>query len=252
MIDTHCHLTMLSRELAEVISEAKACGVTRAICIGAVEGTEGAKKSVVIAENFDEVFFSVGVHPHDAGSANLDDILELTPHPKCVAIGETGLDYFREWSPFEEQHKLFEYTLEKASELKKPVVIHCRDAKEDVFKYLKKFSGRVNGVVHCFSEDTEFAKKLWDIGFLISVTGVVTFKKATGLKEVVKNCPIEQLMLETDAPYMAPEPYRGKECEPKHVADICRYIASLREISAEELAQKTTANADKLFNLERS
>lgn len=239
---------MLKRPITEVLSDSVDANVQQCICIGAVDGINGAKESAELAKRHKEVFFSVGIHPHDAGSAKLEEVIELAADPKCVAIGETGLDYFREWSPFDEQKKLFEQTLQVAQELKKPVIIHCRDAAENVLSTLKLFPD-LRGVVHCYSEDLEFAKKLADINFLISVTGVVTFKKATGLQEVIRKIGLEQLMLETDAPYMAPEPYRGKECEPKHVFNIAQFVASLRNTSIEEVAEQTTKNAQLLFGL---
>jgi TatD DNase family protein len=238
-------------EVAEILQRAGQADVKRAICIGAIDGDKAATQAVEIAKLFNNVWATIGIHPHDADShQSLESIAHLAYHPKVVAIGETGLDYFRDWADFENQKTLFRNTIAFAREVKKPLVIHCRDAIDDVLSILGKTGAEhVGGVVHCYGEDAETAGKLRDLNFLISVTGTITFKNSEKLRTAVGSIPLEQLMLETDSPYMAPVPHRGKPSEPAHVRLIAEQIADLKSISLNEVARTTSRNADKLFKL---
>ncbi len=252
LTDSHCHLYSIPEENIEtIIQNSFNAHVTRIVCVGASEGIESAKTSVLLAEKFPAVWATVGIHPHDTGKfTEVKDLEQFCSHQKVVAIGETGLDYFRDWAPKENQLKVFHDTIALALNQKKPLVIHSREAANDCLDILKKQNAKeVGGVFHCYAEDAEFAKKLKDINFLVSFPGTITFKSATKLREIVKEIPLEQIMLETDAPYMAPEPYRGKHSEPKHVLQIAQKLAEIKEVSLETIAEITTKTALKFFKI---
>jgi TatD DNase family protein len=252
LVDTHCHLPYLEHKpLVEVFSDARAVNVKKMVCIGASDGIKSAFDAVSLAEQHDFIWASVGVHPHSAGDyQSIDELRELATHERVVAIGETGLDYFKEWSPFEDQRKLFRNTVEFAVELGKPIIIHCRDARSETYETLKSLGAeKVGGVFHCYGETAEFAKQLRDMNFLVSLPGTLTFKKAEKLRNEVAQIPLEQIMLETDCPYMAPEPFRGKPSEPMHVYQIALRLAEIKGITLEEVAKITTENAYRLFGI---
>ncbi len=253
LVETHAHLYALSQDdsVDTYIARAKSCGVSRFVCVGASDGTQSARTAIDIAERFPEVYATIGVHPHDADEyQSLEEIEQLLEHPKAVAVGETGLDFFRDWADFDKQRSLFEASISVAKNCSKPIVIHSRDARDECFETLKRLGAdAVGGVFHCYSEDAEFAKKLRDINFLVSLTGVITFKKAHGLRETARAIPLEQIMLETDCPYMAPEPFRGKQSEPMHVLKIAEKLAEIKEISLEDVARVTTSNAERIFGV---
>ena len=252
LIDTHCHLTTFDeQELEAAFARAKECSIGRMLCIGASEGITTANQSIAIAEKYPHVFLSIGVHPHSAGEfTQLDSIEELITHPKTLAVGETGLDFFKDWAPRENQYELFRNSIAIAKKHKKPLIIHCRDAEEETFQVLKEEgASEVGGVFHCFVGNADFEKRAREINFMVSLTGVVTFKNAKALQEAVKEIPLEQIMLETDCPYMAPEPFRGKKSEPMHVYQIALKVAELKGLSLEEVAEITTKNAERLFGI---
>ena len=253
LVDTHCHLTHVdTKEIPAIIEKAKNCNVDRMVCIGASEGIKSAPESLKIAESFENIFCTIGVHPHDAGDfQSLEQIAKLAKEPKVVAIGETGLDFFRDWAPEADQKMLFKNTIDLAKEIKKPLIIHSREAGDETLKILKENAAdSIGGVFHCYAEDKEFAKKLADINFLVSFTGNLTFKKATDRREAASGIPLNQIMLETDMPYMAPEPFRGKPSEPMHVLKIAETLAKVKDISLEEVAVTTSATADSFFGLQ--
>lgn len=252
LLDTHCHLTTVDTDLVpEIIKRAKECFVKRYICVGASEKIISAHQAVQLAEKYPEIWASVGIHPHDADSGHsISELEQLATHKKVVAIGETGLDYFRDWANIDNQKKLFKDTISLARSLKKPLIIHCREAKEDVFNILKSCNAKeVGGVFHCYSEDFEFAKQLEEINFIVSFTGSLTFKKASELRNTAKQISLERIMLETDMPYMAPEPFRGNPSEPMHVYQIALQMAEIHEVTVEEIARISTQNAERIFGL---
>ncbi len=252
LIDTHCHLTLLTHlSTEEALQNAASRLVTRVICVGSVQGIKSAPEAVSLAQKHANVWAAIGIHPHDAGDfTSLDQIRHLAEHPRVVAIGETGLDFFRDWSPRENQQSLFESSVELAKECGKPLIIHCREALEETISILQRLKAeQVGGVFHCYAGDVEFAKKLRDINFLVSFPGSLTFKKAQVLQETAAHIPLDQIMLETDCPYMAPEPYRGKPSEPAHVHEIAQKLAQLKDLTFEEVATATSANAERLFRL---
>ncbi|MCC6953625.1 MAG: TatD family hydrolase [Deltaproteobacteria bacterium] len=251
LIDTHCHLGALDAEEADrVVNDAKLASVNRMVCIGAGDGADSARHSVALAERNPAVWASVGIHPHDADKAQLSDVASLLTHPRVVALGECGLDYFRDWSPVEDQRRLFRESITLAHQFGKKLIIHCRAAEDETLTTLREMEAdKIGGVFHCFSGDVSFAERVLEIGFHISITGTVTFKNAEKLRDVVRFVPLDRLMLETDTPYMAPEPYRGTPSEPKHVFEIARKVAMVRDDSIANIAAQTTANAVRFFGL---
>lgn len=251
MIDTHCHLEMepFNNDRDDVIKRAQEAGLEAVITIGS--DFEGNRGGVALAEKHDFVYAAVGMHPHDAKDftpAVLEQIKIWSAHKKVVAIGEIGLDYHYDYSPREIQRAVFRQQLDYAKECGLPVCIHSREAKEDTLEILGA-AGPVTGVMHCFSGDQEMAKKVLAMGLHISIAGPVTFKKASQLREVAKIIPDERLLVETDAPYLAPEPHRGKRNEPAFVMHTARLLAEIRGVTPEDIDRLTTVNAKKLFGI---
>ncbi len=251
LIDTHCHLDLLEHKpLDQVLHDASEVGVKKLLCIGASNGVESCEIANKLSTENENIWASIGVHPHDADKTKLEEVANLASNEKVVAIGEAGLDFFREWSDFDEQRKLFKESITLAKELNKPLIIHCRDAEEETIKILKELDAKkVGGVFHCFGKSADFAKEVRELNFKISLTGIITFKSAHTLREEVAKIPLEQIMLETDCPYMAPEPYRGKPAEPMHVLNIAQKLADIRETSLENIAEQTSKNAFELFGI---
>ncbi len=253
LIDTHAHLIdrKFSQDLEEVLKRGEEAGVGIVINVGFTLGL--ARKAVALAGVYPSLYATVGIHPHDASEVPLGYLAELerlAQNPKVVALGEMGLDFYRNISPPAVQEIIFREQLALARKIKLPVIIHDRDAHVRVMEILKEERAReVGGVLHCFSGDLVMARECIREGFYISIAGPITFKKATMLREVVKNCPLDRLLLETDCPYLAPEPFRGKRSEPAHVALICQAVAAVREEPLAEIARQTTANAVKLFGI---
>lgn len=251
LIDTHCHINRLQDdELNSLISRASENNVKKMICVGASDGLNSSFESVELCKKYPEIYASVGIHPHDVDNCNwTKELEELISSPKVVAIGETGLDFFKEWSDFKKQEDLFKKTISIAHEVKKPLIIHCRDAFNETYDILKNLKAELTGgVFHCFSGTALEAKKLADINFLVSYTGIITFKNAEKIREEASKIPLTQIMLETDAPYMAPEPFRGKTSEPSHVKYIAETLSKTHNVSLEEIAKITSNNARQLFN----
>ena len=253
LIDTHTHIdsTQFDEDRAEVIARALEAGVTRLINVGASQGYESIGRSKKLAEENDFIWFTSGLHPHDTDrELDIERIRQHALHERSVAIGETGLDFYRDWAPKDKQYEWFDAHIDLALELKKPIIIHSRETAQECFEVLKKKGAEaVGGVFHCFSESAEFANKLKEINFIVSIPGIVTFKKATNVHEAVKQIPLEGMMVETDAPYLAPTPFRGKRCEPAHVVHTAKAIAEIKGISFEEVAEITSNNAVKFFGL---
>lgn len=253
LIDTHIHLDSadFASDLDQVIERGLAAGIVNFISVGAGYGADSAGKAIAIAEKYPCVYATVGIHPHDAATAFDPDFLRpLAAHPKVVAIGETGLDFYQDWSPRDRQEMWFRAQIETAIEAGKPLVIHSRDAGEECLRILKETGAeKTGGVFHCYAEDQHFAERLREINFMVSIPGTVTFKKADRLREIVRAIPLDQLMLETDGPYMAPEPYRGKRCESAYMTETAKAIAKVKGIGPEELAKITTENAKKFFRI---
>ena len=249
-IDTHCHLDILESTPEESIIEAKQAGVQRMVTIAVDEPSLDFVSSTV--QKFPSVYGSVGFHPHDASKLTkslLQKIRQLAEEQhKLIAIGEIGLDYHYMNSPAEIQQQAFRKQLQLSVELNLPVILHSREAETDTLKILQEFPVPSLGVAHSFTSSIEMAKILVDMGWSLGINGIVTFKNAEDLQEVVRWLPLEHLLLETDSPFLAPIPFRGKPNKPAHIPTIANFIAKLKKITLEELAQQTTANAERLFN----
>ena len=251
LIDTHCHLDFpeYDSDREEVIERGREKGVYCAINIGS--SIEGSYKSVELSRKYDYFYSAVGIHPHEADKTKKDDIgiiRGLAKEDKVVAIGEIGLDYFKHFSKPENQLPLFLSQIDLAKELNLPLVVHTREAQADTLRILSE-AIPVKVLVHCFSGESDFLSKCLDLGFYISFTCNITYKKAESLREMVKHTPLDRLMLETDAPYLSPEGSRGKRNEPMQVRYLAEFVASLKGVSLEEIAAKTTDNAVSFFNL---
>ena len=267
LIDTHLHLSAsdYKDDLQEVIERAKSSGVEYMITIGSGYGAENYRDAISISERYN-LFFAVGVHPHDAdlGFKNgfsvrdydlrfegiIRDIREVASHKGMVGIGEIGLDFYYDHSPRDIQKRTFLRFLELAIELDKPVIIHSRDSFEDTIGIIREFAGRgLRGVFHCFSGDVEQAGVVLDLGFYISIPGIVTFKKAETMREVARYIPEDRLLIETDAPFLAPVPYRGKRNEPSYILETYKAVAGIRGMSIDLLAERVIMNSFECFNI---
>ena len=254
LIDTHAHLNdeIFAKDLKEVVARAREAGVKTIVNVG--YDLPSSHKAVDIAGKYELCYAAVGVHPHDAETVTVttyDELQRLLKMPKVVAIGEIGLDYYRDLSPRDRQQQVFREQISLAKENKMPITIHDRDAHGDILNILKEEqAGEFGGILHCFSGSWEMAKVCMKLGFHISLAGPVTFKNARRLQEIAVKIPLDRLLVETDCPYLTPEPYRGKRNEPAYVADIAKFIAALRNMSFEELAGITTANAKEVFGLD--
>ena len=250
LIDTHCHLFYddLKNDLDIVLNRAQELGVNRFICVGT--NMEDSRECLGLAETYENIYASIGVHPHDAKDAPedyLDQIADLITFPKMIALGEIGLDYFRNISEPDIQQNVFREQLALAQRLQKPVIFHNRDADADVLKILSEFPD-VTGVAHCFSSDLKTAKTFIDLGFYISFSGNLTYKNSH-LPDVAKELPLEKLLVETDSPYLSPVPYRGKPNEPGRTRFVAEKLAEIHGVTLEIIAEKTTTNAESLFSL---
>ncbi|HFH3166488.1 TPA: TatD family hydrolase [Pseudomonas aeruginosa] len=257
LVDSHCHLDRLDLaahggSLDAALDAARARGVGQFLCIGV--SADNAQAVKALAERYADVHCSVGVHPLDLepGSAPaLDWLLGELAHPRVVAIGETGLDYHYEPEAAELQQEAFRLHLEAARITAKPVIVHPREARADTLALLREAALPQAGVLHCFTEDWEMARSALDLGFYISLSGIVTFRNADALREVARQVPADRLLVETDSPYLAPIPHRGKPNLPEYVRDVAEFLATLRGVSLETLAEQTTANFHRLFPLAR-
>lgn len=249
-IDSHCHLddARFADDLDAVLDRASAAGVTRVLSIGTGDGPPEIDRAVRIAEKYEQVYASVGVHPHDAAKVTpqtLDDLRALAAHPKVVAYGEIGLDYHYDFSPREVQREVFAAQLKLAADLKLPISIHTREAWDDTMSILREnWTGQ--GVMHCFTGDPAQAQQALDMGFHLSYGGVLTFKTAENVRESARITPDNRLLIETDAPYLAPIPYRGKRNEPSMMVETVRKLAEVRGTTPERIAAITTANFERL------
>ncbi|CAM3782840.1 TatD family hydrolase [Cytobacillus oceanisediminis] len=251
--DTHAHLNaeQYNEDLKEVIDRALSEGVSNIVVVGFDRPT--IEKAMELTEKYEFIYASVGWHPVDAIDMTEEDlqwIEELSQHPKVVALGEMGLDYYWDKSPKDIQKEVFRKQIRLAKKVKLPIVIHNRDATADIVEILKEEgAGEVGGIMHCFSGSPETAKECVDMNFYISLGGPVTFKNAKKPKEVADVIPLEKLLIETDCPYLAPHPFRGKRNEPSYVKLVAEQIAEIKGVSVEEVASATTENAKKLFGI---
>lgn len=253
VIDTHCHLDMIcgDEEIDALVRRTSAAGVSPIITIG-IDVTSSTK-AVELANRHDPVYATVGIHPHNVQGVDHSTyrtLAKLCADPKVVAYGEIGLDYVKQYAPQDMQLEHYKRQVDLAQKMALPLVIHDREAHDDILQVLvsrKPFPA--GGVMHCFSGDWSYAQKVLDLGFLVSIPGVVTFNKAAIMQEVARKIPLDKLILETDAPFLAPDPLRGKQNIPEYVLFTAQKIAELRGLSLEEVARTTTENALKLFKI---
>lgn len=253
MIDTHAHLDFpdFKKDLSAVLERAVARGVSAIVSVGIDE--KSSSQAVVNAAKIPWIWVAVGVHPHEAArvtSAFPQSLKKLALLPGVVAIGEMGLDYYRDHSPRDIQQKIFRAQINVAHEVNKPVIIHCRDAYEDLMKIMvEEKIDRVGGILHCFSGDESFARRSLDLGLYISIAGPVTYPRADRLRDVVRMIPLDRLLVETDAPFLTPQSYRGKRNEPSFIHATYEYIAALKGISPEELQNQCRRNFQRLMGI---
>lgn len=251
LIDSHCHLDddQFDADREAVIERAVAAGVTRMVAIGTGNGPPDLEAGTRLAGRYECFYATVGVHPHDAAKATGETfarLRELSAHPKVIAVGEIGLDYHYDFSPRETQKAVFLEQLQIAREAGKPIVIHTREAWQDTVALLgEHWTG--SGIMHCFSGGPAEAEEALALGFYLSFGGIVTFPKAVNVQEAARAAPADRLLVETDAPYLAPVPKRGKRNEPAYVIETARKLAQLRSVTFEEIAAVTTANFNRLF-----
>ena len=250
-IDSHCHLDLLAQEEGGIdlaINNAKVNGVDHILCISIDKSS--CQKIIEIVDSNSYLSASVGIHPNIERSENFTagELISLASHEKVIAIGETGLDYFRSEGDLGWQRERFRLHIDVAKELKKPLIVHTREARKDTMDILESEDAKsAGGIIHCFTENWETAKRALDIGFYISLSGIVTFKNARELQEVAKNLPLDRILIETDSPYLAPVPHRGKTNQPAFVKHVAEFLAELRGDSVENIAKATTDNFHRAF-----
>ncbi|MDA8213333.1 MAG: TatD family hydrolase [Clostridia bacterium] len=253
LFDTHAHLDdrKYDRDRRQMLKRAQDKGIQYIVNVG--YDLPSSQRSTGLAEEYPFIYAAVGIHPHDASEADdevFSKLKNLVQHPKVVAVGEMGLDYFRDLSPRDVQQQVFRRQLGLAKELGKPVIIHDRDAHGDIMKILKEEqASKIGGILHCFSGSWEMAQECLEMGFYISIAGPVTFHNARKLAEIAAKVPLNRLLIETDAPYLTPEPFRGQRNESAHVYYVAEKIAGLRKISLADLAEATTRNGLEVFGI---
>jgi TatD DNase family protein len=255
LVDAHCHLDpgYFPEGADAVMSRAEAAGVVGFVVVGVGKDLTQARQAVALARlSPARVCACVGIHPHDAVSWSDEahaELRELASQPEVVAVGEIGLDFHYDHSPRQTQREVFARLIGLARELRKPIVVHTREAAADTLALLESEGARdVGGIIHCFSEDRPFAERALDLGFDLSLSGIVTFKNARAVQEVAAWAPLDRLLVETDSPYLAPMPLRGKRCEPEMLVHTARRVAELRGIAAQELAEATLRNTERRFS----
>ncbi len=248
LFDTHCHFDEQD-DPKQLVSAAADAGVACFTVVGS--DAESSRRSLQLAKQIDGCYATAGIHPHDADQFNgdLTPFRELLQAPEMVAVGETGLDYFYDNAPRQHQRQSMTAFLELARELGKPAVIHCRDAYEDCLQIVRDNLEPASFVIHCFSGDPGWIERFGELGAYFSFNGLVTFKKAENIREALRCVPSDRLLLETDSPYLAPEPYRGHRNQPAYIPEIAQRVAQELELERNELAELTTANAFRFFNL---
>ncbi len=254
LVDSHCHLDHLDlakyqSDLSNLLEAARERGVGHFLSVGV--DLSSSKKLIALASEYEDVNVSVGVHPLQEKRPpipEISELIELGSHDSVVAIGETGLDNYYDSDSSEWQQESFIRHLKAASQLEKPVIIHTREAKEETLSIMRGHADTKNaGVLHCFTESWEMASAAIDMNFYISFSGIITFRNASTLREVVKHVPLERMLVETDAPWLAPVPHRGKQNEPQYVVEVAKAVAEIKNISFEEVSEVTTSNFEKLF-----
>ncbi|MEO7493914.1 MAG: TatD family hydrolase [Massilia sp.] len=255
-IDSHCHINFpeLAERMPDILAKMNENKVTHALCVSV--DLPDFPQVLALAEQYPHIYASVGVHPdyEDTPEPSVEQLVALSQHPKIIAIGETGLDYFRLQGDLEWQRERFRVHIRASRATRKPLIIHTRSASADTIRIMKEEgagteAGGVGGVMHCFTESLEVAEAAIEMGFYISFSGIVTFKSAKDLQAVARAVPLERMLIETDSPYLAPVPKRGKMNEPGFVAHVAEYLATLKEVPLSQVASQTTSNFFNLFNV---
>ncbi len=255
LIDSHAHIQgkEYTGEVDAVIGRAREAGVEQIVVVGGAGDMSSNTAAVALTESWTNLYATVGMHPHDAkdvGEDELQELKKLMAHPKVIAVGETGLDFYYNHSPREVQRRVFAQFICLAEETALPLVIHERDAASDALDLLRsEGAGKIRGVVHCFTGDYDAARAYLDLGFYLSFTGIITFKNAGPLRDVVRDVPLENMFVETDSPYLTPVPHRGKRNEPAYVRLVAEAVARIKGVSLQEVAQTTTRNVRQLFRI---
>ena len=253
LIDSHAHIQgkEYAGEQDAVIGRAREAGVEKIIAVGGAGDMSSNFEAITLADSFANVYATVGMHPHDAKDVGADELRRLralTSHPKAIAVGETGLDYYYNHSPHDVQRRVFTHFIQMARDTGLPIVVHERDAARDAAELLRtEGAGELRGVIHCFTGSYEAACTYLDLGFYVSFTGIITFKNADPLRDVVRKVPLERMLVETDSPFLTPVPHRGKRNEPAYVRFVAETIATLKGLSLAEVARVTSDNAQALF-----
>ena len=256
LIDSHAHIDspQFAEDREAMLDRARAAGVSTLLAIGTDPGPEKLDAALPYAEQHDWIYTTVGIHPHEAKEVterHLEELSGLAKHPKVIAWGEIGLDYFYDHSPREVQQRVFRDQMELARQAKLPIIIHCRDAWPDCLRMLEEYwkPTGLQGILHCFTSTLKDAQRGIDMGFLVAFGGATTYPKSQNIREVAKELPIGNILIETDAPYLAPQLWRGKRNEPAYVAEVARTLATVRNCSPEEIAAATTGNFRRFFGL---
>jgi TatD DNase family protein len=255
LIDSHAHIQgkEYAGEVEAVIARAGEAGIDKIIAVGGAGQMSSNHDAVALADSYENVYATVGMHPHDAkdvGAEELTELHHLTFHPKVIAVGETGLDYYYNHSPHDVQRRVFTHFIHMARETDLPIVVHERDAAREAAELLRgEGAPNLSGVIHCFTGDYEAACAYLDLGFYLSFTGIITFKNAEPLRDVVRNVPLERMLVETDSPFLTPVPHRGKRNEPAYVRFVAQTIAEIKGVPLKEVAQRTTRNVQDLFKI---
>ena len=258
LIDSHAHIDFpqFAEDREAMLERARTAGVTALLAIGTGPGPEKLDSALPLAEQHDWIYATVGIHPHEAKevtSEHLDQLAALAKHKKVIGWGEIGLDYYYDHSPREVQQKVFRDQMALAKQAKLPIIIHCRDAWADCLNLLEEVwrPTGLGGILHCFSSTLEDARRGIEMGFLISFAGNSTYPKTQNLRDIAKVLPLEKILIETDAPYLAPQPYRGKRNEPAYLVEVARTLANVRDLAPEEFAAAMAANFWRFFRLEK-
>jgi TatD DNase family protein len=256
LIDSHAHIDFpqFAEDREAMFARAQAAGVKTILAIGTGPGPEKMDAAIPYAQAHDWIYATIGVHPHEAKQVTpevLEKLMELAKHPKVIAWGEIGLDYFYDYSPRETQQEVFRAQMDLASRARLPIIIHCRDAWPDTLDMLDQHwrPTGLGGILHCFTSTLEDAKRVLDMGFMISFAGNSTYPKMQHLRDVAKALPLENILIETDSPFLAPQGFRGKRNEPAHVAEVARTLATVRDLPADEFAAATAGNFRRFFRL---
>ena len=255
LVDSHAHIQGVeyAAEVEALIQRAREAGVEQIIVVGGAGELSSNQAAVTLAESYPNLYATVGMHPHDAkdvGEEALKKLEQLTARPKVIAVGETGLDFYYNHSPHEIQRDIFGRFIRMARETGLPLIVHERDAHQETVELLRQEgAGKIKGVIHCFTGDYEAARNYLDLGFYLSFTGIITFKNAHSLRDVVRGVPLEKMFVETDSPYLTPVPHRGKRNEPAYVRFVAETIAKIKGLTLEEVARVTTNNVRELFHI---